>query len=258
MLLTWLLWVNPLGTTQLPPWTEQNIFHITLIDLNAVIWADFLCQVRWWTRPHAPVSCWQHGTAARKCQTSPQWPGWVSRCGPFGWTWSASDVSGWGRSWLWWLHKAEWILPLSPRHTEASPAHRRIKNKTMLFCSWWVFKCSDIFHLLVIFLLVIQENDWTIKIIVSHRLLTCWGKVWLGAHTSIVLFISSLFTLMSRNTSDGIEIIITSSHVPAISLITIFLLAREDTFVGITTATSLCTLISVIIKTEAYMLQLHR
>lgn len=51
---------------------------------------------------------------------------------------------------------------------------------------------------------------------------------------------------------------ITSTHMPTISLLTILLLAREDTLLGNTTDTSLCRLISVIRKMEAYMLELHR
>lgn len=85
--------------------------------------------------PILPVSCWSRGRAARICRTSPRWPGWGSRCGPFCGNWSASGVSGWARSWLWWLCTEEWILPRSQKYIETSPAPKT-DAKHVLSLQW--------------------------------------------------------------------------------------------------------------------------
>lgn len=61
-------------------------------------------------------------------------------------------------------------------------------------------------------------------------------------------------SVTSRNTAEGIEIIITSTHMPMMVLFTNFLVTMEDIFLGNTKTTILYTLISVIKKMEAYML----
>ncbi|TNN54791.1 hypothetical protein EYF80_034997 [Liparis tanakae] len=69
---------------------------------------------------------------------------------------------------------------------------------------------------------------------------------------------SSLSSLTSRNTSEGMEMTITSTHSPTTTLLTTLGVIRVEIFRWNTTTTSRCTLISVIRKMEAYMLVLHR
>lgn len=92
----------------------------------------------------------------------------------------------------------------------------------------------------------------------NSGLLTCPGSVWLGAQTSLILFLSSISSLTSRKTAEGIEIIITSTHMHMMVLFMNLLVTIEDIFLGNTKTTILCMLISVIKKMEAYMLELHK
>ena len=101
--------------------------------------------------------------------------------------------------------------------------------------------------------------DCTKGIIFNNlRLLTCQGSSCCGLHTSLVPFVSLRSTSTLRNTRDGRAISITNTHRPTITLVMIFLLATYPNLSGQTTATSLCRLIRVMMKMEAYMLTLHR
>lgn len=136
-------------------------------------------------------------------------------------------------------------LSTMPIHTHNSTSQREFKKPL----GWWV--------LLNMYYWIRNKYNNKYDELENSGLLTCRGSVWLGAQTSLILFLS-ISSLTSRKTAEGIEIIVTSTHMHMMVLFMNLLVTIEDIFLGNTKTTILCILISVIKKMEAYMLELHR